>query len=106
MDNGKIEKKMRPKLYKIKKIGSDKGQVVVEPTDYLQTLGPREAIDALRAHCNWLASELRRAADVDVETTESFKKTARLLYELEVAQKYLVCLQEDYVARVSRNRLK
>lgn len=97
---------MSPKLYEIKKVGSDDGQVAVEPTDYLQNLGPREAIEALRGHCDWLASELRKATEVNLETTESFKKTTRLLYELEVAQKFLIYLQENYVARISRHRLK
>lgn len=97
---------MRPKLYEIKKLDADDGQVAVEPTDYLENLGPREAIEALRVHCGWLASELRKVSQADIETTETFKKTTRLLYELEVAQKYLTCLQEDYVAKIARHRLK
>jgi hypothetical protein len=97
---------MRPKLYTIKKIDSDEGQIIVEPTDYLQKLGPREAIEAVREHCNWLAETLKNTTKVDVETPENFKETTRLLYELKVAQNYLTSLQEDYVAKISRHRLK
>jgi hypothetical protein len=97
---------MRQKLYTIKKINTDEGQIIVEPTDYLQKLAPREAIEAVREHCNCLADTLKNTTRVDVETPEHFKKATRLLYELEVGQKYLTSLQEDYVSKITRHRLK
>lgn len=97
---------VRKKLYTIKKLDPEGQKSSVEPTDYLLGLSTKEAINELQGHIAFLLKEAKRSTDVDLETPESFEKTTRLLYELEVAQKYLTYLQETSAAKISRHRLK
>lgn len=96
----------RKRLYSIVKLYSEGQKVSVEPTEYLQKLPPREAAKELRAHIQWLMTELKQSSNVDLETPEHFEKITQLLYELQVTQKYVTCFEETYVARVSRCGLK
>ncbi|MBN1840755.1 MAG: hypothetical protein JW883_00530 [Deltaproteobacteria bacterium] len=96
----------RGRLYTIRELDAEGRTVSVEPTEYLLKLPHRAAIDEMKVHVNRLATELRQSSEVDdIETPDGFKKTTRLLYQLEVAQKYLTHLRETYAAKGSRRML-
>jgi phosphoribosylamine-glycine ligase len=79
------------KLFTIVKDENDpEGQsVTVEPTEYLAKLGPPEVINVLRAYVNSLAEDVEQYFQDNLEKVESLEKSRTLVFELEVAQRYL-----------------
>lgn len=93
------------KLYTI--VNDNEGQtVLVEPSEYLRKLHPRLAIAKLQDHIASLDTTLRKCFAKDLETPDDFEKTRRLLYELEIARKFLVRVKETYAASRGKYALR
>ena len=88
------------KLFTIIKNKDDpEGQTVtVEPTEYLIKLKPDEVISELQTYVKELAEEVDQCAKEILHTPENQEKLPKLVFELEVAQKYLAQVFEEWKA--------
>jgi len=79
------------KLFTIVKEENDsEGQsVTVEPTEYLTKLEPHEVINKLRAYLNSLTEDVEQCVQENLEAPENPEKLRKLVFELEIAQRYL-----------------
>lgn len=88
------------KLFTIVKDKDDpEGQTVtVEPTEYLAKLKPDEVIGVLQSYVKALAEDVDQCFQEILGTPENEEKLAKLVFELEVAQKYLAQVFEEWKA--------
>jgi len=88
------------KLFTIVKDKDDpEGQTVtVEPTEYLTKLKPDEVIGVLQSYVKELAEDVDQCSQEILQTPENQEKLAELVFELEVAQKYLAQVFEEWKA--------
>ena len=93
------------KLFTIVRDENDpEGQsVTVEPTEYLSKLEPHEVINVLRAYVNSLAEDVEQYFQDNLETAESLEKSRTLVFELEVAQRYLAQVFEGWKDTQGKN---
>ncbi|NVM20926.1 MAG: hypothetical protein HWN68_04015 [Desulfobacterales bacterium] len=87
-------------LYTITKDENDPdGQTVnVEPTEYMTSLEPHEAISKLRDHVEILAGELKKCVRQDLKIPENMANVQKLTFKLQVAIAYLTRLFESWKA--------
>ena len=86
------------KLFTIIKNKDDpEGQTVtVEPTEYLTKLKPDEVISELQSYVKELAEEVSQCSQEILQAPENQEKLPKLVFELEVAQKYLAQVFEAW----------
>jgi hypothetical protein len=88
------------KLFNIvKDKGDPDGQTVtVEPTEYLTKLKPDEVIGVLQTYVKELAEEVDQCSKEILQKPENQEKLPKMVFELEVAQKYLAQVFEEWKA--------
>ena len=83
----------------VKDKGDPEGQTVtVEPTEYLTKLKPDEVIGVLQSYVKELAEDVDQCSQEILQTPENREKLAELVFELEIAQKYLAQVFEEWKA--------
>lgn len=86
------------KLFTIVKEENDsEGQsVTVEPTEYLIKLKPHEVINELRSYVNSLTQDVEQCVQKNLDTPENSEELRKLVFELEIAQRYLAQVFEGW----------
>ena len=87
------------KLYTLVRDEFSGGAATVEPTQYFRELTPSDAIVELKAHVEHLFGKLRRYTDENQDNPEHLEEAHHLLYELEVAQKFLVHVRQGFAKK-------
>ncbi|MDY6836350.1 MAG: hypothetical protein SWH78_00120 [Thermodesulfobacteriota bacterium] len=82
------------KLYTLVSDDSAGDTVMVKPTVYFHSLNPCEAIAQLKAHVEDLFQKLRLYTEVNEEASKDLEEAHQLLYEVEVAQQFLVHIRQ------------
>ena len=72
--------------------------VTVEPTEYLTKLKPDEVISELQTYVKELAEDVDQCSKEILHTPENQEKLPKMVFELEVAQKYLAQVFEEWKA--------
>jgi hypothetical protein len=84
------------KLYKIVAEGpSEAPSARLEPSEFLLSLSPVEAVAELNAHIKSLEDRLGKFAKVDLKVREEFEKAREVSFEIEMAQDLLRRFKKD-----------